>query len=220
MFVLGRGHRFLARLGQPGAGDAPPRDSFWKLKDRLSHRPFTAWTRALPGQPDLASTFRSESAASPFNPDQLGTIGGEHPRESLLRHGARQRVPITKYCDEHRLTPKQRLELFITRNALCSTATQSGSAPGWLGHCLLLFGKDVSFFHGSPLAERLNHVRIVGKLVQDEVGRGFRQHETSQEAPVFPAPAGRVEASGASPGAARSARTVDGELDRPNEPGS
>src|SRR5262245_45322563 len=37
-------------------------------------------------------------------------------------------VPITRYCDEHRLTPRQRLELFVPSARPSSTPTRKGSS--------------------------------------------------------------------------------------------
>ena len=37
-------------------------------------------------------------------------------------------IPITRYCDEHQLTPRERLALFVTFARPCSTRTKKGSS--------------------------------------------------------------------------------------------
>ena len=52
--------------------------------------------------------------------------GTTDERPALLRHGAGQGLPITEYCDEHRLTPRERLELFIPVCQAVQHAHQKG----------------------------------------------------------------------------------------------
>jgi hypothetical protein len=53
-------------------------------------------------------------------------------------------VPITRYCDEHRLTPRERLELFVPVCQAVQHAHQKGISPFYTGIANLWMGEALS----------------------------------------------------------------------------
>jgi tetratricopeptide (TPR) repeat protein/serine/threonine protein kinase len=102
---------------------------------------------ALMDHPNIAKVFDAGTTGEPPHPGPLPRSGGEgENRSSSLSPASGERagvrgsssgrpyfvmelvkgVPITKYCDEHHLTPRQRLELFIPVCQAIQHAHQKG----------------------------------------------------------------------------------------------
>src|SRR5207237_3075637 len=98
-----------------------------------------------------AGTLRSGAAGA-------GAHGASQHRQGL-RRGLQQSgrpyfvmelvkgMPITKYCDEHRLTPRQRLELFI---AVCQ-AIQHAHQKGIIHRDIKPSNVLVTLYDGKPV---------------------------------------------------------------------
>jgi serine/threonine protein kinase/tetratricopeptide (TPR) repeat protein len=85
---------------------------------------------ALMDHPHIAKVFDGGTVGQAFQPDTLPTSQAGKPD---LRYGRPffvmelvQGIPITTYCDEHQLTPRQRLELFVTVCQAIQHAHQKG----------------------------------------------------------------------------------------------
>src|SRR5262249_29384361 len=89
---------------------------------------------ALMDHPNIAKVFDAGTvgAGSGAEPDALARAGtslahasGSAGRPYFVMELVKG-VPITKYCDEHRLTPRQRLELFVPVCQAIQHAHQKG----------------------------------------------------------------------------------------------
>jgi hypothetical protein len=86
---------------------------------------------ALMDHPNIAKVFDGGMISSPLAPREVGPPHGE--REGYLGRPyfvmeLVKGIAITKYCDEHHLTPRQRLELLATRAMNSTRACSSTSA--------------------------------------------------------------------------------------------
>ena len=77
-------------------------------------------------RPETGGDAESSSPLSPPASDLPPPASGLQLWPSVLRHGTGHRQPITEYCDEHHLTPRQRLELFLPVCQAIQHAHQKG----------------------------------------------------------------------------------------------
>jgi serine/threonine protein kinase len=85
---------------------------------------------ALMDHPHIAKVFDGGTVGQAFQPDVLPTSqAGKPDLQSGRPYFVMELVkgtPLTKYCDEHRLTPRQRLELFVPVCQAIQHAHQKG----------------------------------------------------------------------------------------------
>ena len=84
-------------------------------------------------------------------------------------------VPITQYCDEHRLTPRQRLELFIP---VCQ-AVQHAHQKGIIHRDLKPSNVLVALYDGKPVPKVIDFgvAKATGQqLTEKTLFTGVRQH--------------------------------------------
>ncbi len=87
---------------------------------------------ALMDHPNIAKVL--DAGAIPHKPEAPAKEAGDSPSLALPACGGRpyfvmelvKGIPITRYCDEHRLTPRQRLELFVPVCQAIQHAHQKG----------------------------------------------------------------------------------------------
>jgi len=91
-------------------------------------------------------------------------------RRAFFRDGTREGHPLPRYCDEHRLSPRQRLELFI---ALCS-AVQHAHTKGIIHRDLKPTNVLAALYDGKPVPASGPSAQAVdsGHKGQDRYYRG------------------------------------------------
>ena len=136
-------HREPAIAERPGDGDRPLQaagaDRRRRLRRRLHGRADSEPVRrkvALkiikPGMDTRAGhrPLRGRAAGAGADGPSQHRPGARRRRDRLrpavLRHGTGQGVPITEYCDQNHLTPRERLELFIPVCQAVQHAHQKG----------------------------------------------------------------------------------------------
>jgi serine/threonine protein kinase/tetratricopeptide (TPR) repeat protein len=80
---------------------------------------------ALMDHPNIAKVLDAGTLASPLAPEERG-VGGEGTGRPYVVMELVKGVPITRYCDEHHLTPRQRLDLFVPVCQAVQHAHQKG----------------------------------------------------------------------------------------------